>query len=281
MRKWAGALAVTGLLAGAPPAFAAPPIDLGVGDSPAVVVDGAGTAHIVFNSASGETYCRLPRTAKACDILTALPLDRSVRGPLILQRRQDGALFIVQGAGDSGSATIWARYSLDGGATWQGPIALATGTSSASGAALAADGQSLFTLDPGAPGGLTLQRGLFAATESSRARARAHERVDAGRLVGGAPGRAGRRADAERRRDAQRHPLAFLRRRRPVRHQRLGQAGHHQGRGRPRAGHRPARHVTCSSSAARCTRTAARSGCAPSTPSARAGGPRAGPSATG
>ena len=166
MRKWAGALAVTGLLAGAAPAFAAAPIDLGVGDSPAVVVDGAGTAHIVFNSAGGETYCRLPRTARACDILTALPLDRSVRGPLILQRPQDGALFIVQGAGDSGSATIWARYSLDAGVTWQGPVALAAGTSSVSGAALAADGQSLFTLDPGAPGGLTLQRGLFAGTET-------------------------------------------------------------------------------------------------------------------
>jgi hypothetical protein len=166
MRKWAGALAVTGLLAGAPPAFAATPIDLGVGDSPAVVVDGAGTAHIVFNSTGGETYCRLPRTAKACDILTALPLDRSVRGPRILQRPQDGALFIVQGAGDSGSATIWARYSLDAGVTWQGPVPIATGTTSVSGAALAVDGQSLFTLDPGAPGGLTLQRGLFAAPES-------------------------------------------------------------------------------------------------------------------
>jgi hypothetical protein len=165
MRRWAGALVLAGLLASAPPAAAA--IDLGVGDSPAVVVDPAGTAHIVFNSAGGETYCRLPRTAKACDVLTALPLDgRSIRGPLILRRPQDGALFIVQGAGGPGTGAVWVRYSVDGGTTWIGPVAVASGSSSISGAGFAPDGQSLFTLDPGAPGGLTLQRGLFGAPES-------------------------------------------------------------------------------------------------------------------
>jgi hypothetical protein len=165
MRRWAGALVLAGLLGSAPPAHAA--IDLGVGDSPAAVVDPAGTAHIVFNSAGGQTYCRLPRTAKACDVLTALPLDgRSIRGPLILRRPQDGTLVIVQGAGGPGTGTVWVRYSQDAGATWGGPVALATGSSSISGAAFAPDGQALFTLDSGAPGGLTLQHGLFGAAES-------------------------------------------------------------------------------------------------------------------
>jgi hypothetical protein len=167
MRRWAGALAAAGLLVGAPPAAAA--IDLGAGDSPAVAVDPAGTAHIVFNSPGGQTYCRLPRTAKACDVLTALPLDsRSIRGPLILRRPSDGALLIVQGTGRSPAGTVWVRSSVDGGATWSAPVAVATGSSSISGAALAVDGQSLFTLDSGAAGGLTLQRGLFGGVPETR-----------------------------------------------------------------------------------------------------------------
>jgi hypothetical protein len=161
MRKWVGSLALALLLVGAPPAAAA--IDLGIGDSPAVVVDPAGTAHIVFNSAGGETYCRLPRGAKACDVGVGMPLDgRSVRGPLILRRPADGLLVIVQGAG----GTTWARYSTDGGATWQGPLALGTGSDSLSGAAFSPDGSVVWTLDPQGPSGLTFQGGLFAAPET-------------------------------------------------------------------------------------------------------------------
>src|SRR3954453_13355557 len=135
MRKWVGSLALALLLVGAPPASAA--IDLGAGDSPAAVVDPAGTAHIVFNSAGGETYCRLPRGAKACDSGMGLALDgRSVRGPLILRRPSDGLLVIVQGA----AGTTYARYSADGGATWQGPVALGVGSDSLSSAAFSGDG---------------------------------------------------------------------------------------------------------------------------------------------
>jgi hypothetical protein len=59
-------------------AFAAPaqaaPVDLGVGSDPSAAIDPAGTAHIVYDASGGETYCRLPRNAKACDVLTPLPL---------------------------------------------------------------------------------------------------------------------------------------------------------------------------------------------------------------
>jgi hypothetical protein len=129
------------------------------------VVDPAGTAHIVFNSAGGQTYCRLPKGARACDMAAGFALGGRTRGPLILRRPADGALFIVQATGDSSSGTTWVRSSFDGGGTWQGPTAVASGPGTISSAALAADGGSIFALYPAAAGGLTLQRGVFGAAD--------------------------------------------------------------------------------------------------------------------
>lgn len=116
----------------------------------------------MFNSPGGETYCRLPRGAKACAGETPLPLAGRTGGPLIL-RRSDGVLAIVQAApaGDT-SQTTWLRYSADGGQSWQGPIAVGT-QSVISSAALALNGGSVFTLDPAAPAGLTFQASPFGA----------------------------------------------------------------------------------------------------------------------
>ena len=84
-------------------AFAAPaqaaPVDLGVGSDPSAVIDPAGTAHIVYDSAGGQTYCRLPRNAKACDILTPLPVEFHAGRVKIFRRAADGALLIVQAVG--------------------------------------------------------------------------------------------------------------------------------------------------------------------------------------
>jgi hypothetical protein len=144
-------------LVAAPPAWAGTVADLGAGDTPSVAVDPAGTAHIVFNSPGGETYCRLPRGAQACDLETPLPLDGRTGGPLILRRPSDGALVIVQAAPAGGtSPTTWVRYSIDGGQTWQGPAAVGN-QNVVSSAALAVDGGSVFTLDPAAHAGLTFQ----------------------------------------------------------------------------------------------------------------------------
>jgi hypothetical protein len=149
-------------LVAAPPAWAATVVDLGAGDTPSVTVDPAGTAHIVFNSPGGETYCRLPRGAKACDVETPLPLDGRTGGPLILRRAADGVLVIVQAAATETSQSTWVRYSGDGGQTWQGPVAVGT-QGDISSAALAVDGGGVLTLDPAAHAGLTFQASPFAA----------------------------------------------------------------------------------------------------------------------
>jgi hypothetical protein len=141
----AGALAL-GISA---PAQAAP-VDLGVGSDPAVVMDPAGTAHIVYDAAGGETYCRLPRNAKACDVATALPLPDHAGRIKIFRRAADGALLIVQGSGadieGAAHGVTWLRTSIDSGATWQGPAPIGTGLIQLNDIALANDGQSVLTV---------------------------------------------------------------------------------------------------------------------------------------
>ena len=64
----------TSFVAAAPAHAAVTPVDLGVGTKPSVVVDPAGTSHILFlpDTFGAPQYCRLPRGATACDIRTAL-----------------------------------------------------------------------------------------------------------------------------------------------------------------------------------------------------------------
>ena len=88
-------LALTFALLIAAPAAAQAPIDLGPGQSPTVVVDAGGTAHIVFDTTEGDVYCRLPRGAAACDVRTVLPLPGGDGGLAILDR-PDGTLALVR-----------------------------------------------------------------------------------------------------------------------------------------------------------------------------------------
>lgn len=135
-------------------AFAAPaqaaPVDLGVGSDPSAVIDPAGTAHIVYDSSGGETYCRLPRNAKACDILTPLPVQDHAGRVKIFRRAADGVLIIVQGSGatldDVNYGVTWERYSVDNGATWQGPLPIGTGLRRLDDLSLANDGASVLTV---------------------------------------------------------------------------------------------------------------------------------------
>src|SRR5689334_5751961 len=105
----------------AAPAQAAP-VDLGVGSDPSAVIDPAGTAHIVYDAAGGETYCRLPRNAKACDVLTPLPLADHAGRVRIFRRAADGALLIAQASGAEnpagGYGGTYLRVSIDNGITW-------------------------------------------------------------------------------------------------------------------------------------------------------------------
>lgn len=145
-RTWLIATALA--LFAAAPARAAAPVDLGVGTNPSAVVDPAGTAHIVFESAGGQTYCRLPRNAPACDILTPLPLENRFGELKIFRRASDGALLVVQAAEDdlagAEHGVTWLRYSPDAGATWAGPVAIGTGLRRLDAIAVANDGQSVF-----------------------------------------------------------------------------------------------------------------------------------------
>jgi hypothetical protein len=137
----------------AAPAQAAKPIALGPGSAPRVVVDPAGTAHMVFRSTpdDGIVYCRLPRGARACDVRTALPIGSPAETYKIF-RRADGVLIAVQTDEDDAAplnqlgGRLWASYSSDNGATFSPPAVLASGIDGSYAAALSPDGQSVLLL---------------------------------------------------------------------------------------------------------------------------------------
>ena len=58
-----------------------PPVTIGNGENPSILVDGAGTAHIVWNEpvpggADRLHYCRIPRGASACAVSKVLTIDQ-------------------------------------------------------------------------------------------------------------------------------------------------------------------------------------------------------------
>lgn len=122
------------------------PITVGSGEKPNVLVDAAGTAHIVFNEPGGEQpdrtrYCRLKRGATACDPTTvqALVPDQPYAGGNAPQFNDDTAGPRVLALGDTllvlsfrypnvvgkpggaSSSTLYAWSSDDGGTTFSEP----------------------------------------------------------------------------------------------------------------------------------------------------------------
>ena len=124
----------------APAPQAPPPLTLsGAGNSPDVLVDEAGTAHVVWNQPGGELpdavgYCRIKRGATACDTTATLqseidPTDPNARYDdtvgLEIERVGDQLLVfskrypIVRDKPDgASSSTVIAWSSGDGGTTW-------------------------------------------------------------------------------------------------------------------------------------------------------------------
>ena len=102
-------------------AFKRAPIELGPGDgdSPSVVVDAAGTAHIAWGIAEELIgYCALPAGARTCTRGARLALDARAGRPVLMQRPQDGLLVLVAGrddARDDPDESVWAFTSADGG----------------------------------------------------------------------------------------------------------------------------------------------------------------------
>ena len=153
MRWWTvlGAATACALLLAAPAhaAFKRAPIELGPGDggSPSVVMDPAGTAHVVWGIAEELIgYCALPRGARGCAHTAQLALDARESRPFIVRRPQDGALIVVAGRDDiddDPDQSTWAFASPDG-VTWSGPTPIGLGIGEALDAAvLTADGQSV------------------------------------------------------------------------------------------------------------------------------------------
>jgi len=130
-------------------AFNRAPIQLGAGDggSPSVVMDPAGTAHVVWGIADELIgYCALPRGARRCSRTAQLALDARAGRPHILRRPQDGLLIVIAGRNDVDAdphESTWAFTSSDG-ATWSGPAPIGLGIGDAlDSAALTADGQAV------------------------------------------------------------------------------------------------------------------------------------------
>lgn len=127
------------------------PVTIGSGQSPQVVVDEGGTAHIVWNERRGSDsdvlrYCRLKRGARACDVTQALipPLDTSdpgnspaantdFDGPQVFALGDEVALLTQRSfrtVGPDGKSTqspVFMFLSQDGGTTFNPPALVGTG----------------------------------------------------------------------------------------------------------------------------------------------------------
>ncbi len=159
---WTGlAAALLCALAAAPAAaaFERAPVELGPGDgeSPSAVVDGAGTAHVVWGIAEELIgYCALPRGARACARTAQLALDARAGRPIVLQRPQDGLLVVVAGRDDlrdDPDESVWA-FTSAGGASWSAPAPVGLGLAAIDAAVLTADGQAVDLLQAGSDGNL-------------------------------------------------------------------------------------------------------------------------------
>src|SRR4051794_26113839 len=159
-------LALAATLAVAGPASAAvTPVDLGLGYKPKLVVDPAGTAHIVFLPGlfGAAQYCRLPPAATACDVRTAIANTDGSEQVEILRRDSDGALIALART----SSALSIAFSFDGGASFTPAVRNAAAVGSAKTFTLAPGGQSVFAWAAGRPGqtGVALFNAAFAAPD--------------------------------------------------------------------------------------------------------------------
>lgn len=128
---------------------APPPVELSAnGERPDVIVDAAGTAHIVWNEPVADgpdvtVYCRLPRTAKACEVTQRLvppggdALADDADGPevsavndqvTILSHRYPQEIPKPDGNASDADTTLYLWTSDDGGRTFVGPGIVGTAT---------------------------------------------------------------------------------------------------------------------------------------------------------
>ena len=122
-----------------PAAPDARPVKVGVGDPPSVLVDAAGTSHVVWQDRTAFTprpalhYCRLKRGAGGCDVEKTFPQTTgAVSQPLVVAYGDSVVLLTHRGNGFDGGPVI-GYVSDDGGESFNeavlgGPVADAGGS---------------------------------------------------------------------------------------------------------------------------------------------------------
>ncbi|HEY7620348.1 MAG TPA: hypothetical protein VH834_11275, partial [Solirubrobacteraceae bacterium] len=151
---------------------------LGQGRNPSAVTDATGTLHVVYNhvpqgSPNTDTtiYCRLPAGAPACQPIAfpGLPDNADSTAPHILLRPADGALFVVVSGVVNRLPTTFLYASSDGGATWSGPAAIATGLENISSAQLTPDGGAVELMGGNGDDDMVYQRATLGGPVETRA----------------------------------------------------------------------------------------------------------------
>ena len=128
---------------------APPPLELSAnGTRPDLLVNAAGTAHIVWNESTfgapdTTVYCRVPRNARACDVVQRLvppgadQFSADAAGPEVVAVNDQVVILShrypqpVPKPGDDGSEadnTLWLWSSDDGGRSFSAPGVVGTGS---------------------------------------------------------------------------------------------------------------------------------------------------------
>lgn len=127
------------------PATAPPASALGTGSRPDLLVDAAGTAHVVWTDAPAGAptrtmYCRVPRGARACEVTHALdhpgsdqfsvdvggPAVAAVNDQVVVMSHRYPQVF-TRPDGSTGSGVVWLWTSDDGGQSFAPPAMAASG----------------------------------------------------------------------------------------------------------------------------------------------------------
>jgi hypothetical protein len=148
-----------------------------VGENPDVIVDAAGTAHVVWNEPVADgpdvtVYCRLPRAARTCEVVQRLVppgadvLSDDADGPevtavndqvAVLSHRYPQAVVKPGDDRSNDDDTLWLWSSDDGGRTFVGPGVVGIGTIGGDAQAFGpADNPSIGAVTGVATGGIRL-----------------------------------------------------------------------------------------------------------------------------
>jgi hypothetical protein len=149
-------LTLVAIAAGAPAAGAAKVRTLAPSQSPpSAITDGAGTLHVAWETVTGPGE---PHTVSYCRVATGPPVCTQIGGfpsfvfdVHLLQRPQDGALWLIVGGADAGGDHVtFALGSGDNGASWSAPSIVGRGIFDLDNAVLTPDGQAVDTVDDSA-----------------------------------------------------------------------------------------------------------------------------------